>query len=81
MCRQYKDGPLRTVANQPDTGPDMNGMFKSIPTLGNEYNAVVCCFLNVIDCTLEGSRLVGAAIRSVDIRGLGIVRPDSIDRL
>jgi len=50
---QHKHRSLRTVANQPDALPNMDGPAQAVPALRNEHNASVGGFLDAIDGRLQ----------------------------
>src|SRR5579862_4151594 len=77
---KYEYRPMLSIADQSNSRPEVDCVSDSIFTLGDEDNALAGCIDHTIDCSLNGSRIVGPPIRNsaeasaVQVYGVRIVR-------
>src|SRR5690606_33547828 len=63
-CVRSQDdhGALRSITNQADPAPDVDGPRHAVPSLGNQHDAPDLGLLNAIDCLLQRIAVVAYAV-------------------
>jgi hypothetical protein len=59
---KHKYGPMRAIADQPDTRPEVDGVRDPVSTLGDKDDATACRSGRVINRGLDCWRIVGDTI-------------------